>query len=156
MKALVLLEMVETAGLAGNGSEMQELVTDLGGWDVVLNAWHATGGRAGAFANVWEMVVHLTNNQAEFAERMQISPQTVAGYVETLQAMVVTKRAGEAEAALRDLCSALAAGYEDLAVTISAQSTHEAPDIDADDAKALGAWWRERFDKFSHGVLSYA
>lgn len=84
MKALELLEMVESAGLVGNGIEMQKIVQELGGWDVVLNAWIVTGGRAEAFAHVWNMVVHLSKGRDEFATRMNVDAETVTGYVETL------------------------------------------------------------------------
>jgi hypothetical protein len=146
VKALELLEMVESAGLVGNGIEMQKIVQELGGWDVVLNAWIVTGGRAEAFAHVWNMVVHLSEGRDEFATRMNVDPDTVTGYVEALQAMTVTKRAGEVETALSELCLAMTAGYDDLVHARFGESRLE--------AQALAAWWRARFEQFSQAVLS--
>ena len=156
MKSLEVLEMVESAGLVGNGLEMQRLVEELGGWDVVLNAWKATGGRAEAFANVWTMVVHLSKGRVEFAQRMQVDPEVVNGFVESLQAMVVTKRAGEVEAALHQLCDALAAGYEDLASQSSSNSAPTAESASSTHPEELGAWWRARCNEFALGILGAA
>ncbi len=142
MQNLELLELVESAGLIED-VDMPALIIEHGGWDLLLNTWRSIPGRPAAFANVWMMVCQLSASAEQFAQRMNVPEDVVRGYVSTLQAMTVTQRAHEAEAALSALCLSIAEGYEDLA----GNDSNSEPAV-------LGQWWRSQHAGFAKAELS--
>lgn len=121
-------------------TEINELVSRLGGWDAVFAGWRALDAASSQFADVWEMSNFLFQNSEVLAERMGVDESVVLRFASIVHTKLVLDDMEGAQDLLESFCSDTAGAYE----AFAAQNPSDV------DAEQLGMFWRSWADGFGN------